>query len=846
MMIGPREPDAAMPASFEELRRRAELLEAREASDPASATEPLTDDLRAFLEAEDRLGDFLGGLDPDSADPDAAPAPDVPADTPGELAPGEICGDCRIIRWVGAGGMGEVYEAEDLGLSMSDTPAAATGRRVALKVLPQWWLGRRARVAESALRREVATISRLRHPGIAVVHRAGVDRSPERPGRPLAYLVMEFVDGRPLLQHPPVVAAAAAASTSERPALALQLGLRLAEAVAASHAARVVHRDLTSGNVLVRDDGSLVVVDFGLARLLREDDPAAPRHTMTLTAASGQLDGAGTLGAISPERARGEEAVGTQEDVWAIGVLLHHLLLGRPPIDLAGLPVFEALRRIGERPPAPVRSAAGWISRDLATVVDRCLAFDPGDRYPDAEAVRRELDRVARGLPPEARPLGPLARGLRAVRRHPLPAAAAAILVLGLVASTAGFARVASVTEAARVQEQDSRRRVFSAANTLLADIESVLAGQPVTLPVRMQLAEAVVAYVRTAAPDRTQLTAEEAMDLASVLAMLVGVRGEAEIKSNPEDPAIPVIQEAIGLLEYAAGVGGTTPERLGRAIRTVHEATWYIGLPADMVREIREERFPPLVAGVLEADPGQPDAEFIRLRLRLNESNVVRIAGDPLRGIAICEEVLAGMRALRDRMPEDGEIADGTAAASSGLAQSIFFHRQNGGERIPEAEALAAIEDAAIAMERSGAIESRIRRMAGDLWLTVIRAHEGIGDPRELMASMDTLIAKVKTLAAEEPNYWQPRRHVVLYEVYATLVAEWLADREADPELRRSLLLWGRSHGVRLLDTVRERIARDGFYPGIPEADLSFAEGRITALDAALAALPAPRPREE
>jgi hypothetical protein len=144
MMIGPREPDAAMPASFEELRRRAELLEAREASDPASATEPLTDDLRAFLEAEDRLGDFLGGLDPDSADPDAAPAPDVPADTPGELAPGEICGDCRIIRWVGAGGMGEVYEAEDLGLSMSDTPAAATGRRVALKVLPQWWLGRRA------------------------------------------------------------------------------------------------------------------------------------------------------------------------------------------------------------------------------------------------------------------------------------------------------------------------------------------------------------------------------------------------------------------------------------------------------------------------------------------------------------------------------------------------------------------------------------------------------------------------------------------------------------------------------------------------------------------------------
>jgi hypothetical protein len=367
-----------------------------------------------------------------------------------------------------------------------------------------------------------------------------------------------------------------------------------------------------------------------------------------------------------------------------------------------------------------------------------------------------------------------------------------------------------------------------------------------VTLPVRMQLAEAVVDYVRTAAPDRTQLTAEEALDLASVLAMLVGVRGEAEIKSNPEDPAIPVIQEAIGLLEYAAGVGGTTPERLGRAIRTVHEATWYIGLPADMVREIREERFPPLVAGVLEADPGQPDAEFIRLRLRLNESNVVRIAGDPLRGIAICEEVLTDLRALRDRMPEDGEIADGTAAASSGLAQSIFFHRQNGGERIPEAEALAAIEDAAIAMERSGAIESRIRRMAGDLWLTVIRAHEGIGDPRELMASMDTLIAKVKTLAAEEPNYWQPRRHVVLYEVYATLVAEWLADREADPELRRSLLLWGRSHGVRLLDTVRERIARDGFYPGIPEADLSFAEGRITALDAALAALPAPRPREE
>ncbi len=844
MKPGPHEPaTTASRNAFEELRRRAELLEDLEDLQDADS-ESLTDDLRAFLQAERQMGDFLGGgdstdsaapADADVGDPDR---PDTP-DTPGELAPGTICGDCRIVRLAGSGGMGEVYEAEDLGLTVSAAPAAATatGRRVALKVLPPWWLGRRARVAESALRRELATLARLRHPGIAAVYRAGVDRAEERSGRALAYLVMEFVDGRPLLQHPPVVAAR---ELAERMRLTLQLGLRLAEAVAASHAARVVHRDLTSGNVLVRADGSLVVVDFGLARLLREDDPDAPRHTVTLTAASGQLDGAGTLGAISPERARGEEAVGTQEDVWAIGVLLYQLLLSRPPVDLAGLPVFEALRRIGERPPAPVRQGAGWISRDLATVVDRCLAFDPGDRYPDAEAVRRELDRVSRGLPPEARPLGPLARGLRTVRRHPLPAAAAAIILLGLLASTAGFARVASVTEAARQQEQDSRRRVFSAANTLLADIESVLATQPVTLPLRMQLAEAVVTYVRTAAPDRSQLTAEEALDLASVLAMLVGVRGEAEIKSSPDDPAIAIIREAIGLLEYAVDTGGIAPERLGRAVRTVHEASWLIGLPVAVVQEFRERRFPPLVTAVLEAAPGQLDGEFVRLRLRMNEANAFRTAGDPGQAIAIFEDVLAELRALRDRLPEDGGIADLTATASSALVQNIFFHRIAGGTRIAEAEAVAAIEDAAIAYRRSGTLESRIRWISGEFWVTVLRSHEGIGEPVEVMETIDARVAAMELLAAELPEFWRPRRNIMVFETYATFVAEWLAIRQPDPEKRRTLLTWGRAYADRLLATTVDRRNRNEALPGADEPMLKVARERIEALDLALAELEA------
>jgi len=219
--------------------RRRDLASIRRSLDVAMEDPDSTSSasVRDLLAIEAAAADFLGGAEPRTT---------VLADTlrsatgrlgewidrdAGILAPGDRCGDCLVVRLIGRGGMGEVYEAEDLGLGLGD----GRGRRVALKVLRNWRPGLRGRAAEALLRREVATLGRLRHPGIATVHRAGIDESADRPGRSMAYLVMELVDGRPLLEHVAERLAVASPDRHEaavREQAATDLGLRLAEAVA--------------------------------------------------------------------------------------------------------------------------------------------------------------------------------------------------------------------------------------------------------------------------------------------------------------------------------------------------------------------------------------------------------------------------------------------------------------------------------------------------------------------------------------------------------------------------------------------------------------------------------------
>jgi hypothetical protein len=204
----------------------------------------------------------------------------------------------EIVQEIGRGGMGVIYQARQIRL----------GRLVALKFLPEELI--RDHELQSRFVHEAVTASGLNHPNICTVHELG-----ELDGRP--FIVMEFIEGQTLhalVQEPPDIARAT------------RLIRQAARALAAAHAASVVHRDIKPANLMVRDDGLVKVLDFGLARRL--PPPSAPDNFDAL--GPGQL--LGTIAYMSPEQARCE-ALATSSDVFSLGVVLYQLLTGQHPFE---------------------------------------------------------------------------------------------------------------------------------------------------------------------------------------------------------------------------------------------------------------------------------------------------------------------------------------------------------------------------------------------------------------------------------------------------------------------------------------------------------------------------------
>ncbi|MCA9322982.1 MAG: serine/threonine protein kinase [Planctomycetes bacterium] len=215
--------------------------------------------------------------------------------TPGaDLEQPQILGDYRIVREIGQGGMGIVYEAEQVSL----------GRRIALKVITT--ARNTSAAAVTRFRREAAVASRLDHPGLCAVYDAGTED-----GTP--YIAMAFVQGRTLAQ---IVKIRQSDLITPETIMDRTGMLRIVEDVARAlhhaHECGVIHRDVKPANIMIRQDGSPVVLDFGLARSLDDGDP-----TLTLTG-----DVLGTPAYMSPEQLRGEPT-DRRCDVWALGVILY-------------------------------------------------------------------------------------------------------------------------------------------------------------------------------------------------------------------------------------------------------------------------------------------------------------------------------------------------------------------------------------------------------------------------------------------------------------------------------------------------------------------------------------------
>ncbi len=345
-------------------------------------------------------------------------------------------GDFRLLREVGRGGMGVVYEAEQLSL----------GRRVALKVLPLAAMLDERQLAR--FKHEAQAAALLKHPGIVNVYCVGVERG-------VHFYAMELIEGQSLaeiiadLRHVdssglplrpgegrgecpvgPDTVAAAADSTVREPLgprqfrRAAELGIQAAQALEYAHQRGVIHRDIKPSNLLVDAAGRLWVADFGLAQI-------AGGHELTMTG-----DLVGTLRYMSPEQARGERLLDQRTDVYSLGATLFELLTGQPAF--AATDRQRLLRQILETEPHFPRELESRIPVDLETIVLKCLSKAPADRYDTAQALADDLERFVEQKPIHARPLGRLARAWRWCRRTPAMAGlGAAVFCLALLVSVA-------------------------------------------------------------------------------------------------------------------------------------------------------------------------------------------------------------------------------------------------------------------------------------------------------------------------------------------------------------------------------------------------------------------------
>ena len=477
-------------------------------------------------------------------------------------------GDFRLLREIGRGGMGVVYEAQQISL----------GRRVALKVLPFAAVLDSRQIAR--FKHEAQAAAQLNHPNIVSVFAVGVERG-------VHYYAMQFIDGQPLDRaltelrekyrraetagdsgdaaarqtgragvepggsrrqrephsgnlHQRSLLTSRAAGGSEYFRAVMRLGIQAAAALHAAHENGIVHRDIKPSNLLLDGNGKLWVTDFGLAR--RQTDAALTR--------TGDL--VGTVRYMSPEQALGQVAlVDHRTDIYSLGATLYELLTLEPAFPGDEGPAL--IRQIERNEPRPLRQLQPKIPADLQTVVLKGMAKRREDRYATAQEFADDLQRVLEGKPTVARPPTLLDRTARWAQRHREVVAVAGLIgllaLLGLTASTLLIAREQRTEPRENFALAEKRfREAQDTVEHLGTRLSERLANVPGAAQIRQDLLRQTLGYYRgfvEQAKDNPELRADLALTYSKIGTL------SAEIGSSAD--AIEADRQAIQLFQELA-----------------------------------------------------------------------------------------------------------------------------------------------------------------------------------------------------------------------------------------------------------------------------------------------------
>lgn len=617
------------------------------------------------------------GVSPEPA-PGAAIDPTVDHPDPAgtnrrELPPGEIVGRYRIVRLLGRGGMGSVYFAERADDEYQQS--------VALKVVE--WCPAVTDLA-GRFRAERQILARLTHENIARL----LDGGQMADGTP--YLVMEHIAGTRIDHY------------CKLGRLGTEAKLKLMQQVCASvqyaHQNLVIHRDLKPSNILVTDQGRVKLLDFGVAKLLSNDEGTDRSLTQ-------QIDRVLTPDHASPEQLLGQP-VGTTSDIYALGVLLYELLSGKRPFEFANLSLSEITRIVGLTSPAPPsarirteadrRGLAAELRGDLDNIVLKAMHRDPNRRYPSAAALAADIQNYLDGRPVQARPDTFTYRARKFVRRN-------AWAVAGIAASVAMIVTLISFYTVRLSEERDIAQRERKAADTV---------------------AEFMIDVFRRANPNETrgaEVTARDALDAAAIridrdLSNEPRLRLALMRKMGQSYSGLGLMPEALSLMERQVSVArslfGETDVELARALEALghvhhsmskftlaeqafgeaelirirlgleHDAEWVRLLHAVAINLRAEQRFEDAIKYHLRAETGAralPESEHATL-------------GNVLQGLAFTYgesgDYVPAERYAREALPLlEGAVYEGHDLYGSGLNTLAHILRRQ--FKLDEAESL-------------------------------------------------------------------------------------------------------------------------------------------------------------
>jgi tetratricopeptide (TPR) repeat protein/predicted Ser/Thr protein kinase len=370
------------------------------------------------------------------------------ANAPASRGLPEAIGRYRVLRLLGEGGMGAVYEVEQ------DHPR----RVVALKVIKP---GLTSPELLRRFERESRALGRLQHPGIAQIYEAG---SADTGFGPQPYFAMEFIAGETLTDY----ADSHRLGTRDR----LELLARACDAVEHAHQRGIIHRDLKPGNIMLDESGQPKILDFGVARVTDSDGHVTRQTDL------GQL--IGTLAYMSPEQVLADPLeLDTRSDVYALGVILYELLAARLPYRLSGT-LIEAARIIREEDPARLSSISRVYRGDVETIVAKALEKDKARRYASAAALAADIRRHLADEPIAARPASATYQLQKFARRHKALVTATAVVFAVLVGGIA-----ASTREAVKARRAEQRAQAVNdfLQNDLLAQASVSTQAAPGTKP---------------------------------------------------------------------------------------------------------------------------------------------------------------------------------------------------------------------------------------------------------------------------------------------------------------------------------------------------------------------------